>query len=211
MLCMNNMSYQTYQQLQHDVFSNTTGGIENADFSVDIDTVPSTTKQSVNGKLIINLLPQTKKDNLFVSPLFQGIESADITANLTFPTALIDDIGNSESEKGKLKTGLFWNWLQQSFNSDQPLMKLANINNDQYEFQFEQKNGKYFINGIDIIEFEKSLEEEKKRHNEETEGAGSSISEEEQKTQNHNNVPTESEQKDTPPIMSEKADEKTQK
>ena len=151
LLCMNNLSAKTYEKWQKELFAKLHAEINQANLAINVDTFPPTNKQQINGKLAMNVQPIKEGSNAF--PLFEMISQADISAELTVPVALISDMALPEpTESAKLKqNSQFWKETYQVLSQAGEQLKDFNlIQGEQYQFNFEQKGGKVFLNGKDL-------------------------------------------------------------
>ena len=95
----------------------------------------------------------------------QTLQNADLDFKVTLPSALISDMSGSDlSEAAKAKNNsAFWLGLKEFLDPNlNPLMELAPATNEQYEFNFVQKEGKLFLNGKNLDEFEKEKIEQQR-------------------------------------------------
>lgn len=160
-LCSNNLTFKTYEKLQNDAFEKITAQINHSAFSTNIDTFPPVKAQQVTANLTFRTLPP-KKGETFI---FSRFKNADIDFKLTVPTALVSDMSASEtSESAKIKSNsTFWSALKDVFNPNMnPLITLVPADKEQYQFNFEQKDGKMWLNGKNLEEFEKEQLEQQR-------------------------------------------------
>ena len=167
-LCFNNLSVKTYEKLQHDAFVKLKAQINDSVFNTQIDSIPASKPQQVTAGLKFNWLPPQKKEE----PILQTLQNADLDFKVTLPSALISDMSGSDlSEAAKAKnSSAFWLGLKEFLDPNlNPLMELAPATNEQYEFNFVQKEGKLSLNGKNIEEFEKEKIEQQRLEQEKQE------------------------------------------
>lgn len=161
LLCINNLSPKTYDKWQTELFDRLTAEINQAKLSVNVDTFPPTNEQTIDSNLTLKIHPLKEKRNAF--PLFEMISQADITSELTVPVALIGDMESLEpADSAKLKQdSQFWQETYQVLSQVGEQFKGFNIiQGDRYQFNFEQKNGKMFLNGKDLSDISAQTSEQ---------------------------------------------------
>ncbi|HBO39181.1 MAG TPA: hypothetical protein DD638_11030, partial [Pasteurellaceae bacterium] len=155
LLCMNNLSTETYTEQRNNIFTRDMAKIDATNFAVDIDTFPATDKtQPVTGRLEIIPPPPKQAEKYF--SVFKTFNQSEINATLSVPMALINDMYATEPDNSaKLKAdSSFWHILKKTFAPDNPFIQLAATDNGLYEFNFVQKDGKHWLNGKDMDNIE---------------------------------------------------------